>query len=145
MNNSASARCGLTVPLAFQLLYLHSYIIWWKEVIKVDSEQKFDMVDMGPSPVPSFCCSTSCALRDRLPRPLNPCKHDSFFPAPLYIRVRGHLSVRHPSIGTIIHRDSYQMQASISSRWIVVSMDRCPLTLYSVHMYVTSQTKQRHI
>ena len=78
MNNSTSARCELTIPLAFQLLDLHSYIIWWKEVIKVDSEQKFDMVDMGPSPVPSFCCSTSCALRDRLPRPLNPCKHDSF-------------------------------------------------------------------
>ena len=73
------------------------------------------------------------------------------FPAPLYIRVRGHLSIRHLtirnltirhlSIGTIIHRDSYQMQASISSRWIIVSMDRCPLTC----TYVTSQTKQRHI
>ena len=46
-------------------------------MIKVDSEQKFDMVDMGPSPVPSFCCSTSCALRDHPPRAISLGKNDS--------------------------------------------------------------------
>ena len=47
------------------------------EAISLIVKQEFDMVDMGPSPVPSFCCSTSCALRDHPPRAISLDKNDS--------------------------------------------------------------------